>query len=340
MTADARPDLWPPPRRDEPASPRWYSPEFLAEMSQWCRDVLGREVTLEPVKIRCWSAVWRVETDAGIYFAKQNCPGQLFEAALMQTLAGISSRVVPVTAVDLDRGFLLTPDQGPVMRESIGDRVEPWCDVVREAALLQREVLDHVPELERVGARRLGAAEAPAYVVTRVEQYAALPAGDPRGLDAETAGRIRAAVPVVERWAEQTLATGLPVTINHSDLHSNNVFAHRDRMLFFDFGDAVLSDPLAVLLATLSSMRFHLDCGPDDPRLAKVADAAIEVWSDLTPAAELRAALGPALQLGKLARCESWARCLTNLTDEELVEFGDSAAYWLQDITGPPPLTV
>jgi hypothetical protein len=336
---DRRDDLWPPPTRGEPVSPVWRSAAFAAELEDWCRSVLLEEVILEEVKIRCWSAVWRVRTPGATYYAKQNCPGQAFEAALMQELARLSPRVVPVTAVDLDRGFLMTPDQGPVMREAVGDTEESWCAVVRESSLLQREVAGHVDVLERAGLTRLGAVEAPTYVATRLEQLAALPARDPRRVDAEGAARLRATLPDVERWCEQVLALGLPVTLNHSDLHSNNVFAHRDRMLFFDFGDAVLSDPLAVLLATLSSMRFHLDCGPDDPRLAKVADAAIEVWSDLTPAAELRAALGPALQLGKLARCESWARCLTNLTDEELVEFGDSAAYWLQDITEPPPLT-
>jgi hypothetical protein len=50
---------------------------------------------------------------------------------------------------------------------------------------------------------------------------------------------------------------------------------------------------------------------------------------------ELRAALPASLQLGKLDRSESWARCLTHLTDEEMDEFGDSAAYWLLEITEP-----
>jgi hypothetical protein len=105
-------------------------------------------------------------------------------------------------------------------------------------------------------------------------------------------------------------------------------------MRFFDFGDSMLSDPLSVLLVSLNSMRFHLDAGADD--LARVADVAIEVWSDLATPAELRAALPASLQLGKLARSESWARCLTNLTDAEMDEFGDSAAYWLLEITEPP----
>ncbi|MEO6509828.1 MAG: phosphotransferase [Nocardioides sp.] len=336
--AEVRADLWPAPGRAKPVSPVWRSPEFVAELEEWCSSVLLEEVILEEVKVRSWSAVWRVLTPGGTYYAKQNCPGQAFEAGLMLALAGLSDRVVPVTAVDLERGFLMTPDQGPVMREAVGDSEESWCAVVREASLLQREVADYVAPLEAAGARRLGAAEAPTYVATRLEQYAALPAGDPRGLDRDAADRVRAVVPDVGRWSEQVLALGLPVTLNHSDLHSDNVFAHRDGMKFFDFGDAVLSDPLAVLLATLSSMRFHLECGPDDPRLAKVADAAIEVWSDLAPATDLRAALGPALQLGKLARSESWARCLTTVTDEEMAEMGDSAAYWLLDVTEPPPM--
>ena len=154
-------------------------------------------------------------------------------------------------------------------------------------------------------------------------------------MDEETAARVRAALPDVERWADQTLATGLPVTINHSDLHSNNVFAVADGMRFFDFGDAMLTEPLAVLTATMSSLRFHLDCAPDDPRLTRVTEAALEVWSDLAPVAELRAALPAALQLGKLARSESWARCLTTLTDEELEQFGDSASAWLAEVAAP-----
>jgi hypothetical protein len=279
-----------------------------------------------------------VLTDAGTtFYAKQNCPGQSFEAALMERLSRLSDRVVPVTAVDTARGFLLTPDQGPVMRETYGNDIGRWEAVAREASLLQRELVPHVPSLEAVGARRLGAAEAATYVVTRVEQFAALGADDPRRLDDAAAAAVRATLPELDRWVDQTLALGLPVTLNHSDLHSNNVFARPDGLRFFDFGDSMLTEPLALLLTCVNSLRHHLDCGPDDPRLGRVVGAAIEVWSDLAPAAELRAALPAAMQLGKLARCESWTRCLTNLTDEELIENGDSAAYWLAAVAEPPP---
>jgi hypothetical protein len=262
--AEPRADLWPAPVRSTPVSPRWRSAEFEAEMAQWCQSVLGTEVRLEVVKIRCWSAVWRVTSEDGIYYAKQNCPGQAFEAALVQELCRLSDRVVPVTAVDLERGLLMTSDQGPVMREAVGDSVETWCSVVREAALLQRDVAGHVEALDRAGARRLGAAEAATYAVTRLEQYAALPAGDPRRIDDAGAERIRRILPELDRWVDEVLALRLPVTLNHSDLHSNNVFALESGMRFFDFGDSVLGDALSLLLVPLNSMRFHLDADADD----------------------------------------------------------------------------
>ena len=81
---------------------------------------------------------------------------------------------------------------------------------------------------------------------------------------------------------------------------------------------------------------FHLECEPDDPRLARVSEAALEVWSDLAPLTELRSALDAGLQLGKLARSESWVRCLGNLTDAETSEFGDAGTYWLQAVDGSP----
>ena len=107
--------------------------------------MLGCEVRLESHKVRCWSAVWRVVTGDAVYYAKQNCPGQAFEATLLPLIASLSPRVVPVTAFDAERGFLLTADQGPVFGETVGDDLEPWVAIAREGALLQREL---------VGARR------------------------------------------------------------------------------------------------------------------------------------------------------------------------------------------
>jgi hypothetical protein len=288
-------------------------------------------------KLRGWATVWRVETADGVWFAKQNCPGQQHEGALLAGLAAlVPDRVVPVTAAA--DGFLLTPDQGPTFQETAGGDLENWVRLAREAAELQRALLPHHDTLLAVGLSELRPVDAADYLAARVEQYGALPVGDARRLEQEVADRLRAHLPVVRRWAEQVASLGLPPTLNHNDLHENNVFDVAGRLRFFDFGDALLTEPLGALLIPLNILGEKLGAGADDPRLWRVADAALETWSDLVPLAELREALPAALQLGRLGRVESWVRCQPSLSDAELAEWGPVAATWLGTLLLDPPV--
>jgi hypothetical protein len=325
------------PARDVSLSSRWTTDEFREELRDWCEGHVGAVTTMEQHKLRGWATVWRVTTADGSWFAKQNCPGQLFEQPLMALLARlVPERVVPVRAES--EGFLLTPDQGPVFHETAGDDLANWVRLARDAALLQRELVPRLDEVIAVGATPLAPHEAHAYVAARVEQYAGLPDDDPRRLAADVADRLRARLPAVRRWAEQVAELGLPLTLNHNDLHENNVFDVDGRLLFFDFGDALVTDPLAILLVPLNILGEKLRAGPGDPRLWRVVDAALEVWSDLVPSAQLRAALPAALQLGRLGRVESWVRCQPSLSDEQLAEWGPVAAAWLGTLLAEPPV--
>ena len=121
-------------------------------------------------------------------------------------LSRLSDRVVPVTAVNPSRGFLLTPDQGPVLADTDGDPVEQWCAVAREAPSSSARS-PRTWRTRGAGLRRLGPAEATTYVATRTEQYAALPEGDPRRLDTDAAARLQARLPEVEAWADRLLGS-------------------------------------------------------------------------------------------------------------------------------------
>jgi hypothetical protein len=325
------------PDRDRSLSSRWETPEFRDELRGWCEAQVGPVLGMEQHKLRGWATVWRVTTAEGSWFAKQNCPGQLFEQPLMTLLARVApDRVVPVRAES--DGFLLTPDQGPVFYETAGADLENWVRLARDAALLQREVTPHVEEIVAVGATPLPPEDAHDYVAARVEQYAALGPADPRRLAPEVAARLVGHLPQVRRWAEQVAALGLPLTLNHNDLHENNVFDVDGRLLFFDFGDSLVTDPLGVLLVPLNVLAEKLGAGADDPRLWRVVDAALEVWSDVVAVSELRAAVPAALRLGRLGRVESWVRCQPSLSDEQLAEWGPVAAEWLGTVDADPPV--
>ena len=134
-------------------------------------------------------------------------------------------------------------------------------------------------------------------------------------------------------------AVGLPLTLHHNDLHEHNAFDVDGELRFFDFADAILSEPLAELLVPLNVLTNKLECDATDPRLQKVASAFLEVWSDVAPTAELRAALPAALRLACLGRVQSWSRCLGSFTDAELAEYGDAPASWLFSLLEDPPIS-
>lgn len=198
-------------------------------------------------------------------------------------------------------------------------------------------MVPHVDRLAATGLTKVEPAATTAYVEQRLEELAAIDPADPRAMTVADRDALRAHLPVVERWVDRVAALGLPTTLLHNDLHGHNVCEREGELRFFDFADALLMEPLAALMVPLNSLAHRLEAGPDDPRLARVAEAALEVWSDLAPLAELRAALPEALQLARLGRVESWVRCTAPMTDAELVEWGDGASYWLSSLREPPP---
>jgi hypothetical protein len=323
-----------------PHGPHWATDGFRDELLAWVEGEVGEVLGAERLKLRPWSTVWRVETAAGVFYAKQGCAQQSYEVGVAVTLAALHPhRVVEVAASDAGRGLLLTPDHGRTLLETAeqGDP-EVWGRVLRAAALLQRELVPEVGLLRDAGLTTIGPDDAAPYLEQRLDALASLPPGHPMRPDAATVAAVTAALPAVRRWAEQVGALGLPVTLNHNDLHDNNVFHVGEDLRFFDFGDALLTEPLGVLLLPLTVLADRLDCAPDDPRLRAAVEPVLEVWSDLVPLADLRAALPAAVQLGRLGRLETWLRCCPSMTDEELAEWGPAVPAWVGTLALEPPL--
>jgi hypothetical protein len=150
------------------SSERWAGAAFRAELRAWVTAAVGEPRSLEPVKLRPWATVWRVETATDVFYAKQNCATQSYEAAIVVALNDLAARhVVPVTAADTTRGLFLTPDLGTPVGDAerdADDDIDLWCRVVAAGAHLQLEVARYVERLTSAGLTTLAPADCVAYV--------------------------------------------------------------------------------------------------------------------------------------------------------------------------------
>lgn len=318
----------------QPCDEIWAGARWRAEVTEWISAVTshhGLRITGETrqPRIRFWATQLTVPTDGGVLWFKENCPGQSFEARLVALLARLApDQVVAPLAVEPERGWLLTPDGGETLTGN-GD-LDTWLRVVVEWAQVQRRLAGHVDRMRAAGVSLLP----PTLASETVKRYTDLSPDRPGHLDPETTARVRARLPVIEQWGHQLAATGLPVTLEHNDLHANNAFVPRpgERLRFFDFADAVIGHPLCSLMVPLRTLGSTLECGDDDPRLRRVVDAYLEVWTDLADRTTLRSAVAPALRLAALHRAESWRRVLPYASASERSEYGDPAAHWLATV--------
>ena len=316
-------------------SARWRSEDFLAALAAWILDAIGEEVTLEPVTVRPWSGVWRARAgDGSLHYAKQNTDLQSFEAELLLTMGDVApARVLPVTATAPERGVLLTPDQGPVL----GDGGDPatWTRIMGEYAALQRELSPHADRLYAAGLTPLPPTAAEGWLRRRLDEGLAEEPTHDEGR--AVAAALPARLDDVRRWADQVGSLGLPLSVNHNDLHGNNVFRVAGALRFFDFGDALLTEPLGALLIPLRGLQDRLGCAPDDPRLLRACEPALEVWSDLATMPALRSGLPAALRLACLAKAEAWLRCRATMDEAERAEWGGIPALWLGEMLRAVP---
>ena len=328
-----------------PTFGRWADPAWRAAIEAWVRaelEATGRSVTgpIEQPHSRPWSTTLRVPTDRGAVWAKASGAGTAHEGPLLQAFVEwhVPFVLAPL-AVDPARRWLLLPDGGPTLRqtrpEDTGDQdLDAWERVIAEYATLQRTVEPRAGELLRLGVPDGRPEVLPATLARLVADDAIWARVDDTERDTAAAARdrLRGLGPWVERRAEVLAGSGIPVTIQHDDLHSNNVFVGPDGDRLFDWGDSVVAHPFGTLLGTLNSVAYHLGIQPDAPELARLRDAYLEAWTDLLPRAALDDVVEAAIDLGRIGKAAAWDRALTGLETAEMDGHGDAPAAWLMDL--------
>ncbi|MGW1339986.1 hypothetical protein ACWCOV_02950 [Kribbella sp. NPDC002412] len=302
---------------------RWTGDDWFAEADAWVRTQLagtGTVVSGDPVpyKIRFWAAVWCYPTDHGLFWFKENNPGQAFEAALVGAMSeALPQHVVAPLAIEPERGWFLTADQGP----TLDDESAEWHRLVVEYAALQRDSVPVESALLASGLTSLAPPRLPGAMHHVADWFADLADDHPLRPDQATLDGVRRAADTLS-GVERLLPGAVPMALDQNDLHARNVFRPDPAgpFRFFDFGDAVWGHPFA----TIGSVREDVD--------DEIVTAYLEEWSELAPLDVLRRELELAEPLHAVHRMVSWHRLLEHADEIECAAWVVHVEHWLREV--------
>jgi hypothetical protein len=322
----------------------WASPEWRGQAEQWIQLVLEsfsvrQTGPIEQPRIRFWSTQLTVPTDLGVLWFKENNPGQLAEASIVAALAELApDYVVKPLAVEPSRGWMITPDHGATLASLKSDDYQLWSRVLTDFADLQKAVVPHAERLTAAGLVNMNPEVAANFVENQLLLHTGLPPQHPLHLSHPQADHILAQLPRIRSAVEVLRGLGVPLSLDHNDLHPRNAFlpgSSTEPLRFFDFADAYWAHPFSSMLVPIHQMCEQWRTTPADPRIRLVAVAYLEQWTDYAPLPELQAALDSALYLARVHRYGSWLRLFVYADDASMTTYGPGALEYLQTLAQP-----
>jgi aminoglycoside phosphotransferase (APT) family kinase protein len=120
-------------------------------------------------------------------------------------------------------------------------------------------------------------------------------------------------------------AHGVPETVQHDDLHMNNVYRRAGQLRVLDWGDASVSHPFASLVVTFRFLEETNKLPASDPWFGRLRDAYLEPW-----APGMTATFTLAQRVGTFAHTIAWARQRDHLPGAARPEFDRTYAIILR----------
>jgi Phosphotransferase enzyme family len=236
---------------------------------------LGLDITgpIEQPHVQPWSTVLRIPTTDGDLYFKASAPVQAFEVPLLTLLRPeFADRLPEVLAFDVDQAWMLMRDAGVPLREVVKTRsdVHHWLATVPLYAEIQIAEAPRVEELLELGV--------PDYRLERLPNLFDELVGRADVTPDERAA-LRGVSPRLTALCDELLEDPIPETLQHNDLHFNNVLIRDGRHRIFDWGDSSISHPFQTMRVTIAFLKWTLGIEGDDEIDRRVRDAYLEPWS-------------------------------------------------------------
>jgi aminoglycoside phosphotransferase (APT) family kinase protein len=175
-------------------------------------------------------------------------------------------------------------------------------------------------------------------------ELAAQPTED-GGLTVEHASALEQRLPVYDDRCAELAASPMVDTLQHDDLHSNNVcwpgeVDELSSVRIIDWGDASVGHPFGTMLATLNSIAFHARVLNDDGRIddlhvLRIRDAYLETFADLGSRKELIRWVALARSTGCVTRALAWESALQDAPAGVAAGLEFPVRGWLLELLKP-----
>ncbi len=265
------------------------------------------------------------QVDAERYFAKAVTDISRGEAGLSAFLAERHPGVVPdVIAIDSARNWLLMRDIGGVALRERPD-VSRYETALRQYAQLQRQEIDQIETYLSYGLPDRRPAKLKDEIQTYLPELCA-------GLEPYQAEAILVLEDELVAMCDE-LATGMPMSLEHGDLHGGNIF-WRERtndLCILDWGDATVTHPFFSVRVFWNAL---YDLLPEEDEVAwyeqiqTMRAVYLEAWSGVASDDVLWRHLLIAEELGCVYRALSWHLYVTKYR-HDVAESSDKQAQWL-----------
>jgi aminoglycoside phosphotransferase (APT) family kinase protein len=276
----------------------WTDPTWLAGATAWIDEHADRTGEVEQPHVRPWATALRVPTRDGTLWFKANVPALAHELPVIEVLGARFPAAVPdLVALDEARHWMLMRDGGEQLSDVIERerKLEHWLDVLPLYAELQIAATNDADQLIARGAPDRG-------LTILAAQYEQL-LGRVEGLTDSERAAFQELVPHAASLCDQLASVGIPETIQHDDLHDNNVLTRDGTHVVFDWGDSCVTHPFLTMSVTLEGViAWGIDDVEDSADLGPFRDAYLEPFTAYATKPELDAALDAALRLGWVCR--------------------------------------
>jgi Phosphotransferase enzyme family len=331
----------------------WTSSAFLKKARAWVAAQLApRGIGLtgewEQPHVRIWSSTIRFETTAGRVWFKVNGSGTAYEASLIALLGELCPDLAPeVIACDKAKAWSLTWHAGPVLRSIVAADAMwgHWEGLLQRYSQAQLDLAANRTRLLTTGTPNRNPKQLPVEYRRLLSDLAVAPV-DEGGLTRQQASALERRLLRYDDWCAELAASPIPESLQHDDLHSNNICwsGAPDGVAsarIIDWGDASIGHPFGTMLATLNSIAFHAGIvsydrgGIEDQRVQRILDAYLEAFTAYGSRTELLRWVALARRTACLTRALAWERAVQDVPASGAAEFASQERAWLLEVLEP-----